>query len=182
MKKIKLEHIILFTLLFVSLMLYLLVVLVAGFFDTLSITVLVWILGFGVFSVLAKKKIADLLKQHYKLPRVINYFLLLTPLVLIEEFLTCELPYLACVSITLPVFYLLFAITYLIQAKTKIPWLATAILFCFFCWVNEFLFVGRIFVYDLLTTAIFSIIVFMVYAVLATLPSYYLESTFEKAF
>ena len=113
-----------------------------------------------------------------RLPRIINYFIILTPLVLVEEFLTCDIrPYLSRVKITLPAFYLLFIVLYFVQRFAKTNYRTTSIIFGCIGWFTEFVVNGLMYILPIPTTVLFSVLVVLIYAVLALMPTYYLEKT-----
>jgi len=147
---------------------------------TLEQVILIWIVGFGTLSYLSRKRVAEVFLKS-RLPRIVNYYIILTPLVLVEEYLTCEIqPYLSCIQVTLIAFYILFILPYFIQRFIKLSYARTSILFGLIGWVNEFLVVGRIYKLPVPITILFSVLVVPIYGVLAILPSYYLERTMKE--
>ena len=136
-------------------------------------------LGFGLFSYYFKDKISNLFLSS-KLPIILNYFILIFPLVLIEEYLTCETPFFSCVLVTVPAFYFFFILLYFIQVWKKLSYMQASILFGFVGWFNEFILVGRIFDLGLLHIIVFTILVIPIYSILAIIPSHYIEKTFRK--
>ncbi len=141
---------------------------------------LIWIVGFGMLSYVLKNKVSEIFLKS-KLPEIINYYIILTPLVLIEEFLTCETqPYLSCIKITLPAFYILFIFLYLIQRYSKLNYVAVSFVFGLIGWFNEFIIVGRINKLSPPIIILFTALVISIYAVIAILPSYYLEKSLNR--
>ncbi len=140
---------------------------------------LLWIIGFGIFSITMRKIVARVFLKS-KLPRIINYYIILTPLVLIEEYLTCEIPFFSCIKTTLIAFYLFFIALYVIQKLIKMSYIKTSLLFGCIGWFNEFILVGRIEVLTLPQAILFTVLVILIYGVVAILPSYYLEQTFNS--
>lgn len=141
---------------------------------------LIWVLGFGTLSYFARDRVISLFSRS-PLPRMANYYIILLPLVLVEEYLTCEItPYLSCIQVTVPVFALFFALIYIIQKYAKLSWLHAAALAGILGWVAEFIGVGRLPVIAAAgpaILAIMSVLCFLIYAVLAMLPSYYAEKS-----
>lgn len=147
---------------------------------TLTQVFLIWIVGFGMLSYVLKNKVSEIFLKS-KLPEIINYYIILTPLVLIEEFLTCETqPYLSCIKITLPAFYILFIFLYLIQRYSKLNYVAVSFVFGLIGWFNEFIIVGRINKLSPPIIILFTALVISIYAVIAILPSYYLEKSLNR--
>ncbi len=135
---------------------------------------LVWILGFGAFSIASRKVIAKSV-AHFHMPILIKYYLILTPIILLEEALTIEVPYFWGIIPRIVVFYIFFLLLYLLQYFTRCPyWTLSAICGCL-GWVTEFLIVGRIRQVNGLAFVIFSILCWLIYAVMAILPSAYLQ-------
>jgi len=147
---------------------------------TLTEVFLIWIVGFGTLSYMLREKVAGILLRS-KLPSIVNYYIILTPLVLIEEFLTCEIqPYLSCIRVTLIAFYILFIPLYFIQRFTRIGHVGMSVLFGLIGWLNEFILVGRIHELSLPIIILFTALVIPIYAVLAILPCYYLEKSLSS--
>ncbi len=133
-----------------------------------------------MLSYVLKNKVSEIFLKS-KLPEIINYYIILTPLVLIEEFLTCETqPYLSCIKITLPAFYILFIFLYLIQRYSKLNYVAVSFVFGLIGWFNEFIIVGRINKLSPPIIILFTALVISIYAVIAILPSYYLEKSLNR--
>ncbi len=108
-------------------------------------------------------------------PSIVNYYILITPLVIIEEYLTCETPYLQCISVTLPAFYILFFGLYLVMRRFSLGGKRAVIYFGLLGWINEFILVGRLFRYTLFENLVLGILVIPIYAVLAIIPAHYVE-------
>lgn len=147
----------------------------------LTYVFLFWVLGFGKLSYIIKHKIAEFFLKS-KLPRLVNYLLILTPIVLIEEALTIETPYFWGIIPMLIVFYLFFGLLYLIQKYTKLDYIKTSLICGVLGWINEFILVGRINHPDMngFILIIMSVLCILIYAVMAILPSYYIQKTFSK--
>jgi len=139
----------------------------------------VWVVGFGLLSVLLRGRVSRLLLWS-RLPRIVNYYILLTPLVLIEESLTCESPYFSCITLTLPAFYFLFLLLYLMQSRLRMGHVKTAMIFGVIGWFDEFILVGRLFHLPFVIVLIVTPLTIAIYAVLAILPSYYLEQEIKR--
>ncbi len=143
---------------------------------TLTEVFLYWIVGAGALSLWGRKWIASL-AHAIPLPRILIYYLLLLPLVLAEEALTCEVSYLPCITVTLPAFALLFLILYGIDSIHDFSPISLSVLFGAMGWINEFIFVGRIHTYSLIQTLALSPLTFLIYFVLAIIPAYFLAHT-----
>lgn len=147
---------------------------------TLTEIFLIWIVGFGIVSYLLRKKVAGIFLKS-KLPRILNYYIILTPLVIIEEYLTCEIqPFLSCIKVTLIAFYILFFLLYFIQRFTKFSHVRISVMFGLMGWFNEFILVGRIYQLSLPIIILFTGLVIPIYAILAVLPCYYLEKSLSS--
>ncbi len=140
----------------------------------LLVVFLVWILGFGVFSIAFRKMIARYI-AYLNIPVFLKYYLILTPIILLEEALTIEVPYFWGILPMIVVFYIFFLLLYLFQRITRCSWLVLSILCGSLGWVNEFLIVGRIHQVNGLALVILSILCWLIYAVMAILPSAYLQ-------
>lgn len=138
--------------------------------------VFIWIIGGGILSWLLKDIIVAKL-QSLAWRRLAKFYLIVIPLILIEEFLTCETPYLSCLKITLPAFCFLLLFVYWIGIFTRMPYWLTTILFGLFGWYDEFILVGRLYRYPSNITLILTPITILIYMLLAFLPSYYLSKT-----
>ena len=141
---------------------------------SLSQVCAIWVLGFGLLSLVAMKRIATWLNR-VRLPIVVKYYLLVIPIVLLEEVLTIEVPYFWGVLPILLAFCLFFLILYLFQRVTRCHWIVASGVFGLLGWVNEFLLVGRISQMDVVTLIVMSGLCVFIYAVMAILPSYYLQ-------
>ena len=53
---------------------------------------LIWVAGFGTLSLALRRRVADLV-DGTRLPRIIKYLAIATPIILMEEALTIEIPY-----------------------------------------------------------------------------------------
>ncbi|PIS04547.1 MAG: hypothetical protein COT81_05885 [Candidatus Buchananbacteria bacterium CG10_big_fil_rev_8_21_14_0_10_42_9] len=142
---------------------------------TLIEVFLYWIIIIGGLSFFLKDFFANNIKKYSPFGRPINFLILAFPLVLIEEYLTCETPYKECIVITLPAFLILYLILYFIQKKFKLSYLKASVTLGVLGWINEFILVGRINELTLPLLVLFSILGFLIYFVLAIIPSYYLS-------
>ena len=143
---------------------------------TLTQVFLVWVVGFGFLTYLIKNKVVSFFNSA-GIPRFLSYLIIILPLVLVEEFLTCETPFLSCIQITVPVFYIMFLMIYLVEKIFKLKHIALAIIFAIMGWINEFILVGRINQLDLVVLILFSVLNSLIYGVIALVPSYYLEKS-----
>lgn len=143
---------------------------------TLMQVFILWIVGVGSISYYIKDTIARVFSQS-KLPRIVAYYSIATPLILIEEFLTCETPFFTCIQTTLPAFYIFFLILFGIQIFFNLSYLRSSIIFGMLGWVNEFIFVGRIYELSIPHIVLFTILVIPIYAIVALIPSNYLQKT-----
>jgi hypothetical protein len=144
---------------------------------------LFWVVGFGTLSWLIRKLVARLVSKT-GLPRVVNYYILvtpITPIVCLEEALTIEIPYFWGILPRLLAAYILFLPLFLLQRYSRISALAASLLFGAFGCFNEFILVGRINQIDnwLVLTVMLGLC-FLIYAIMAWLPSYYLGTTVER--
>lgn len=137
---------------------------------------LVWIILYGLLVWKFKNPIVEFVRRRFKLPVLLNYLILTTPIIIVEEWFTCEIPYNSCIKITLPAFWLLFLISYLVQKIFKLHWLRASIVFAVIGLINEMIVVGRINVYDPGTALVASVISLVVYGLMAVIPASYLAS------
>ena len=143
----------------------------------LLIVFIVWIVFGGIVLIKFKERIIRYFTFLESTPSFLGYLILSIPVILLEESLTCETPYLSCITVTLPAFLIMFSILYLIQRSFKLNWSKTSLLFGLLGWVNEFIFVGRLFhstfpIFIWVTLGIENI---LIYSVMAILPAYYLS-------
>jgi len=143
----------------------------------LLVVIIIWIIGIGKFSWKYKESVAEFVVRRSPFRPIINYYLLITPLVMFEEFLTCETPYPACIPVTLPAFYILFFGLYVAMKRFKLDGRKATIYFGLFGWFNEFILVGRLFRYTFFENIVLGILVMPIYAVLAIIPTHYLEKS-----
>ena len=138
---------------------------------------LVWVAGFGGLSILVRRRVAAW-AGRWRLPRPVIYYALATPIVLAEEALTIEVPYFWGIVPMLAAFYILFLPLYLIQRYTRCSWILASLLFGAWGTFNEFILVGRIRQVDSLPVlAILGGLCFLLYAVMALVPTYYLQAS-----
>lgn len=141
---------------------------------SLTFVFVVWVLGFGAFSIATRKIIAQNIAR-WKLPIIVKYYLILTPIILLEEALTIEVPYFWGILPMIIAFYIIFLPVFLFQRFTRVSFLVTSIVCGGWGWVNEFLFVGRIHQVNGLVLVILSVLGWLIYTVMAILPSAYLQ-------
>jgi hypothetical protein len=137
----------------------------------------IWVCGFSVLFYLFRDHVVRFFSRS-PFPVPVNYYIILTPLVLVEEFLTCETPFFSCIRITLFAFWLFFLLLLIIQYYSRISWQHLVILAGTLGWVNEFILVGRLYVFAISVPVaiIVSVLCIMIYSVLALFPAYYLDT------
>ena len=142
---------------------------------------LILLIGFGIFSFVSRQRISTAV-DRLKIPELAAYIIIAVPLILVEEFLTAEGPYLSTIVVTLPAFLFFFLILFVIIRIFKINYLGASAVFGAMGWVNEFLLVGRLWSLASLPVVllVMSILAFMIYAVLALLPTYYITNWSER--
>jgi hypothetical protein len=147
----------------------------------LSITqvFIVWVLGFGAFSLWSKKFIAQAVNR-LNLPSLFKYFLVLTPVALLEESLTIQQPYFWGIIPIMIAFYIVFFVIYLFQRYTRSSYLTSAIVAGCVGWVTEFFMNGLINQVSGLILIVMSVLCFFIYAVMALLPGYCLQYELQK--
>lgn len=139
-----------------------------------------WVLGFGSLSHIAKFAIEQRVNA-LKIPIILRYYLVLTPIVLLEEALTIEVPYFWGVLPILFAFYLLFLVVYLFQRYLLKSYISAIILAGALGWINEFIIVGRVHkIQNALILGVISLICFSIYAVMAIIPSYILQEHLKR--
>lgn len=138
-----------------------------------------WVIVGGLFFLKTKSVAAGWL-MRFRWPLVVKYLLLATPIILVEEYLTCEVAYGQCIRWTLPIFYFWFLLLFVIQQFFKLSWIKAVILFGVLGWFNEFLLVGRIYFYPLNISLIVSPLAFLIYSVMAIWPSYFLAQRLRR--
>jgi hypothetical protein len=141
---------------------------------------IVWVVGFGLFSILTRTQISRMLLK-VGLPVIAGYYILLLPIIMIEESLTIEVPYfwgIVPMLITFSIFFLLlFIIQKLFTAKSMLMVCLCGTL----GWVNEFLVVGRIHQMGGLILVIMSILCWLIYAVMEILPATYVQDHYARS-
>jgi hypothetical protein len=140
---------------------------------------LAWVIGFGAFSFLARERLSRAFLNK-KIPVLAGYYLLVIPIILIEESLTIEVPYFWGILPMLVTFSIYFFLLYLVQRLGKIRSVYMVILCGSLGWVNEFLLVGRIHQMGGLILVIMSILCWLIYAVMEILPAYYLQMALKE--
>ena len=147
---------------------------------TLTQVFLLWVLGFGTLAWCTRRRVAALARRTH-LPRVLNYYLLVTPVILLEEALTIEVPYFWGILPMLLAFYILFLPLYLVQRYSRCSFVLASLLFGAMGCANEFLVVGRIRQVDeWQVLVILNALCFLIYAVMALWPTYYLEAALAQ--
>lgn len=149
---------------------------------TLAEVFVYWVLGFGGLSLLTRKAVARLARKT-RLPRIVNYYLILTPVILIEEALTIEVPYFWGILPMVAVFYIMFLPLYLVQRYGRRSFLLVSLFFGAWGVFNEFIVVGRIYALEAMPRPVLLILCalcFLIYAVMALWPSYYLQASLEE--
>jgi hypothetical protein len=141
---------------------------------SLLMVFIVWVVDFGSFSVAARKQVAQA-AARIKAPIVVKYYLLLLPVVLLEEVLTIEVPYFWGILPMVVAFSIVFLPIFMFQRLTRCSYLAAAAVAGCLGWVNEFLIVGRISLLQGPTLLVMSILGWLIYAVMAILPAAYLQ-------
>lgn len=149
---------------------------------SLTAVFLLWVCGISVLFLLIRDRVCAVLLRS-PLPVIVNYYLLLTPLVLAEEYLTCELPYFSCIRVTLIVFWLFFGFLFLIRHYLRVSWPMLVIIAGVLGWICEFAGVGRWYVFAISVPIgiILSVLCMLIYAALALFPAYYLEAAGRQA-
>ncbi len=147
---------------------------------TLTQVFLLWVLGFGTLAWFTRKHVAALARRTH-LPRVVNYYLVLTPVILLEEALTIEVPYFWGILPMLLAFYILFLPLYLVQRYSRCSFVLASLLAGAMGCANEFLVVGRVHQVDRWQVLlILNALCFLIYAVMALWPTYYLQSALPQ--
>ena len=149
---------------------------------SLTTVFILWVCGISLLFLLARDRVCTVLLQS-PFPAVLNYYLVVTPLVLVEEYLTCELPYFSCIRVTLIVFWIFYGFLFLIQRYLRASWQKTVILAGILGWICEFAGAGRwdVFFVSVPIGIVLSILCFLIYAVLTLFPAYYLDRAFHPA-
>lgn len=146
---------------------------------TLLQVFLIWVVGFGAVSLLVRRGVADLVDE-LRLPRLFKYYAIATPIILMEEALTIEVPYFWGILPMLVVFYIMFLPLYLVQWGTRCSSVLASLLFGAWGCFNEFILVGRV---NQLNGAVLVVMValcFLIYSVMAILPTYYLQAALRR--
>ncbi len=146
---------------------------------TLSQVFLIWVAGFGTVSLMARHRLTDLV-EGLRLPRMMKYYLIATPMILMEEALTIEVPYFWGILPMLVVFYIMFLPLYLIQRVTRCSFVLASLLFGALGCFNEFIFVGRIHQLNGGVLLVMASLCFLIYSVMAILPSYFLQASLKR--
>jgi hypothetical protein len=149
---------------------------------TLAEVFVYWVLGFGAFSLCTRKAVARVARKT-RLPRIVSYYLILTPVILIEEALTIEVPYFWGILPMVAVFYIMFLPLYLVQRYGRCSFMLVSLLFGAWGVFNEFILVGRIYALGDLprpVLLVLCVLCFLIYAVMAVWPSYYLQTSLKE--
>ncbi|MBI5723084.1 MAG: hypothetical protein HZA50_03920 [Planctomycetes bacterium] len=151
--------------------------------EPLLLVFVVWVLGFGTFSIVSRKVVATTVARFHA-PKIVNYYLILTPIILLEEALNIEVPYFwGIIPIIFSFYICTFLPIYIFQRLTRSSWLVTSAVCGFLGWINEFLLGGRIHhVNNGLVLAVLGILCWLIYAVMAILPSAYLQWELNHGF
>ena len=143
---------------------------------TLFQVFLIWVIGFGTISLMVRKKFA-ILVDRFRFPRVVKYYLVAIPIILMEESLTIKVPFFWGILPMLLIFCVHLLPLYLIQRYTRCSFLLSSALFGAWGCFNEFILVGRIHRISGLTLVIMCVLCFLIYAVMAILPAYWLQTS-----
>jgi hypothetical protein len=146
---------------------------------TLSQVFLIWVAGFGTVSLMARQRLADLV-EGLRLPRMIKYYAIATPIILMEEALTMEVPYFRGILPMLAAFYIMFLPLYFIQRVTGCSFVLASLLFGALGCFNEFILVGRIHQLSGGVLLVMGPLCFLIYSVMAILPSYFLQAALRR--
>ncbi len=143
---------------------------------------LLWVVGFGGLSLWVRRWIAIFADRVLLwLPPAIKYYIVATPVILLEEALTIEVPNFWGVLPIVLAFYIMFLPVYLFQRYTECSfWLASSLFGVLGCY-NEFILVGRIHQMDGLVLFIMCTLCFLIHVVMALLPSYYLQFSIKRS-
>jgi hypothetical protein len=148
---------------------------------TLMQVFLFWILGCGALALLTRRRAADIARRT-RVPRILAYYLLVTPAILVEEAFTIEVPYFWGILPMILVFYILFFPLYLVQRYSRCSFILASLLFGAMGVFNEFILVGRIYVLRERPAVLLILcaLCFLIYAVMAIWPTYYLQAAVRK--
>jgi len=149
---------------------------------TLMQVFLFWVLGCGALA-LVMRRCAAAIARRTRLPRILAYYLLVTPAILVEEAFTIEVPYFWGILPMIAVFYVLFLPLYLVQRFSRCSFILASLLFGAMGVFNEFIVVGRIYALagrGWLLPVILCTLCFLIYAVMAIWPAYYLQEAIRK--
>lgn len=147
---------------------------------TLLQVFLFWVAGFGTASFAARRKVAAL-AERLPAPRMIKYFVVATPVILLEEAFTIETPYFWGILLMLIAFYIMFFPLYLVQRYSRCSFLLASMLFGSWGCFNEFVLVGRMRELDGPVLLVMCLLCFLIYAVMAVLPSCYLQASLKRS-
>jgi hypothetical protein len=148
---------------------------------TLTQVFLFWVLGFGAFALLTRRRAAAIARRT-RLPRILAYYLLVTPAILVEEAFTIEVPYFWGILPMIAVFYILFLPLYLVQRFSRCCFILASLLFGAMGVFNEFIVVGRIWALEAAPWPVLVILCalcFLIYAVMAIWPTYHLQEAMK---
>jgi hypothetical protein len=143
---------------------------------------IVFVIGIGTLSLLSKERVSQWAIRHSSFSPLVNFLLLASPLIIIEESFTCEIdPFLPfCIAKTYPIFIVLLLVPYALQKFTKISWRTNVVLFGLLGWFAEFILAGRINqAIPVPILILLSLWVIPIYSVISLLPLYYLHKTKE---
>jgi hypothetical protein len=131
-----------------------------------------YVLTVGILSFYYKERFF-LLFKNLPFPAVHFWFIAIF-ISVIEEFFTAGTDFPNRLLTTVPIFLLMFLCIFLIYKKLKLSHTSLIVIFGLIGTVNEFLVVGRIFIYPVSASLVMIPLTFLIYAVTAYLPTWYL--------
>jgi hypothetical protein len=146
---------------------------------TLTEVFMYYVLICGSVFTIAKKHLVN----YYSIKgfNVFNFLTLAILISSIEEFFTAGTDFPNRLLVTLPVFIVMFLCVYYLHHFFALSLRVLLILFSVAGYCNEFLIVGRIFEYPILTTIVMTPLTLLIYAVTAYLPLYVLITIKQKS-
>jgi hypothetical protein len=132
-----------------------------------------WVVGFGFLFLLVRDKTASFF-HRVKAPLLLRYYLILTPVALVEEAFTIQNPYFWGILPIMISFYIYYLVIFIIQKTTRVHWLAMCLINGLLGWINEFLLGGMIHKVPGLALLVMSPLCILIYAVMTILPAYWL--------
>lgn len=140
---------------------------------TLTQVFLFWVVGFGLLFLWSRKRIAGLF-QRMQGAHILRYYLILTPVILLEEAFTIQGPYFSEIVPIVISFYIYYLVIFIIQKVTKFHWLIICLINGILGWVSEFLLNGMIHEVSLPALIVMSPLCVLIYAVMTILPAFWL--------